>query len=177
MANRIGLFKIGRDFCVNGSFKRHNIDGSTYMLGHNKKKLDISGCCDLGSRHTDPRRRHWGANFFISSLLPCILRDRMNCHECPTFNLTKQEHMLIKVCLSQYDIDPVHLAFYLIFTVLDTPPRFLSKNFWVLNFKNTCFLIFKNICWLKTLIFKLDLCTLPTWTIPQNSSRRKMGDN
>ena len=36
--------------------------------------------------------------------------------------------LLLSVCyrlpLTQYDIDPDHNAFYLIFTVLDTPPRF-----------------------------------------------------
>ena len=30
--------------------------------------------------------------------------------------------------LSQYDIDPQHMAFYLVFTVLDTPPRYLHQE-------------------------------------------------
>ena len=31
---------------------------------------NISGCCDLGSRHTDPSCQHWGAQDFVTSP-PC----------------------------------------------------------------------------------------------------------
>ena len=40
VAKLIGLFKIGQFFCVNGSFKRHNNDGSTCWV-KTRKEIEI----------------------------------------------------------------------------------------------------------------------------------------